>query len=355
MQLEESPHKALADLCQRRLLSIGAVLVNVSDAGSRYFDLPGGLQVRVSDHRANDATWAWMERAEVAEVRVDKADWLDQLEAITGQTTDATRNYFADYSAWSQSMCKTFLDRRRLAHAYYVERSAAEPSDKSPYRKGTALHSAILEPDLFAAMVRKWPHGLLSADGGIRSKEAKDYRDSMASAGMILLKDAEYDAVQCMAASVQKVCGTWLNGDAKKEHTIYWTDTDSGLPCKLRLDWWMELPESNIVIDLKTSADASPEGFRSSVKRFRYWFQDDHYSSGVTGQNGKPTEFYFAVVDVDFPHTTALYRIDEETKRHASEKRRRTLAEIAQCHVSGDWREPWEQDITPINLKTWEM
>lgn len=264
-------------------------------------------------------------------------------------------DYFQDYSAWSQSMCKTFLDRRRLAHAYYVERSAVESSDKSPYRKGTAMHSAILEPKLFAQTVEQWPAGLLSADGGIRSNDAKAYRDQAAAAGVILLKDAEYDAVKRMAESVQAVCGTWLNGEAKKEHVIYWTDPDSGLPCKLRLDWWMELPDSNIVIDLKTSADASPEGFRTSVKRFRYWFQSDHYSSGVTLQNGKPTEFYFAVVDTEFPHTTALYSIDEETKRHAGEKRQRTLAEIAECLATGDWREPWEQDITPINLKTWEM
>jgi putative phage-type endonuclease len=68
-----------------RLLTSGATLRAESESGSRYFDLPSGVQVRVSDHDANDATMAWMLRNGVQEVRVDADNWRDQLAAVSGE------------------------------------------------------------------------------------------------------------------------------------------------------------------------------------------------------------------------------------------------------------------------------
>ena len=72
------------DTATKRLLSLGGTLRAESESGSRYFDLPGGLRVRLADHDPNEATAAWMQREEVASVRVDQPDWQHQLEAITG-------------------------------------------------------------------------------------------------------------------------------------------------------------------------------------------------------------------------------------------------------------------------------
>lgn len=66
------------------LLAAGATLIDESESGSRYFELAGGLTVRVADHAANEATDRWMGRCEVAEVRVDQDSWRDDLEVITG-------------------------------------------------------------------------------------------------------------------------------------------------------------------------------------------------------------------------------------------------------------------------------
>lgn len=68
-----------------KLLALGASLYHESESGSRYFELAGGLRVRVSDHEPNKKTAAWIGRHEVAEVRVDLNEWDNMLEAITGQ------------------------------------------------------------------------------------------------------------------------------------------------------------------------------------------------------------------------------------------------------------------------------
>ncbi len=67
-----------------KLLAIGATLYHESESGSRYFELTGGLRVRLADHPPNEKTAAWIGRHEVAEVRVDLNEWDNMLEAITG-------------------------------------------------------------------------------------------------------------------------------------------------------------------------------------------------------------------------------------------------------------------------------
>lgn len=78
--------------CTARLLAMGATLYHESESGSRYFELAGGLRVRVADHAPNERTAAWMGRGEVAGVRVDEPEWGDQLEAITGNESLESEN-----------------------------------------------------------------------------------------------------------------------------------------------------------------------------------------------------------------------------------------------------------------------
>lgn len=76
-------------LCTQKLIELGATLVDQSDSGSRYFELAGGLMVRVADHAPNEKTAAWMDRREVASIRVDLDTWNDELEGITGPSHES--------------------------------------------------------------------------------------------------------------------------------------------------------------------------------------------------------------------------------------------------------------------------
>lgn len=69
---------------QAAMLGIGGIIRHESDSGSAYFVLPGGLNVRISDHEPNGKTSEWIERNAVVSVRVDQEDWRDQLSAIVG-------------------------------------------------------------------------------------------------------------------------------------------------------------------------------------------------------------------------------------------------------------------------------
>lgn len=72
------------------LLQKGATLLDESASGSRYFELAGGLLIRVADHEPNEATGNWMERKEIFSIRVDSDEWQQQLEEIVGNAPDAS-------------------------------------------------------------------------------------------------------------------------------------------------------------------------------------------------------------------------------------------------------------------------
>lgn len=53
------------------IVDAGGALRKESESGSRYYDMPDGSQIRLSDHQPNDATSEWMERNGVEDVRAD--------------------------------------------------------------------------------------------------------------------------------------------------------------------------------------------------------------------------------------------------------------------------------------------
>jgi hypothetical protein len=278
----------------------------------------------------------------------------EQTAETTIEPVPAER-YFADYSAWSQSMVKTFLKRRRLAQAYYVDRTAVEDPPTDPMRKGTATHTAILEPEKFDDMVEVYPDYVLATNGAVSTKEAKEFRERCRASGRIAMKTAEAAQVRAMADSVRRVCGEWLKMDALKEQSVYWTDGDTGIRCKSRLDWLIETPKAIVVLDLKTTGDASPMAFRKRVEDLKYWLQDATYRDAAKSatQSDKPIHFYFIAVEDKFPFATALHRLDAEDVANAADGRRRAMASLANCLKSGEWAEPWESTINPLPLRRW--
>ena len=243
------------------------------------------------------------------------------------------------------------MDRRRLYEAYFVTREAEQPEPTDPMRKGTACHTAILEPERFASLVIEYPRELLAKNGAVSTTEAKAFRDEHQAAGRIVLKSAEAAQVRAMADSVRRVCGKWLAYPSDKEQAVYWTDTVTGLPCKLRLDWLIRR-QTALLFDLKTSADASPPKFRNRCEDGGYWLQASHYTDGIKHALGiEAVEFYFVVVETDYPFTCALYSLDHASLAAANVTRRRLLNDLAGCLASGDFSEPWESDVTVLPLR----
>lgn len=263
-------------------------------------------------------------------------------------------DYFRDYSAVSQSMLKVFCQRRRLYHDYYVARTVEPPQPTDAMRKGTATHTAVLEPDKFNLLVKTYPRSVLAKNGAASTNDAKAFREEHEARGCVVLKDSEAADVRAMAESVRRTIVTaGLSVPCEREVETRWTCSETGLSLKARIDWLIP-GRRRVVLDLKTCSDASPAEFRRTCERLRYGVQQAQYEDATLslyGVNELPL-FYFVAVEDSYPFACAIHELDVASAADSRVYRINKLLELKACMESNDWCEPWERRINSLSLRS---
>lgn len=115
----------------------------------------------------------------------------------------------------------------------------------------------------------------------------------------------------------------------------YSQDAKTGVYCRIRPDFLRI--DDGMIVDLKTSIDASAKGFRSSIQKFGYSFQAAMYSAGFEAITGEPLQhFLFAVVEKSPPFAAAVYRLDETALAVGRKQYRKALRLFADCSQSAN-------------------
>lgn len=136
----------------------------------------------------------------------------------------------------------------------------------------------------------------------------------------------------------------------KAEKSVYWIDATTGVLCRCRPDWWRD---DNLIVDLKTTEDASPEGFARSIAKFRYDVQDAFYTDGVQQATGnRPKAFVFIAVEKKPPYGVGVYVLDSETKDLGRAQYQHDLRVYSECVRSGEWP-GYGDKIQTISLPAW--
>lgn len=261
--------------------------------------------------------------------------------------------YHADHSAVSKSMLWKF---RRRVSAYHREFVLGEKPPFAATRAmnlGDLTHAALLEPYRLATDYVAYPDHVLGTNGAASTKAAKEFRDEHESAGRVVLKAEDFAAASAMVESVRTAIGPWLDVPAKIEHALYWVDSASGVRCKCRPDWLVLNEGAAFVLDVKTTTDVSPDEFRRKVETFGYWLQDAHYSAGVRALTGIDPTFLFVVVETEWPWQCAVYRIDDNARAKGEIVYRDLLAQLAERHRDGNWKDEWEGVVNSLDLRPW--
>lgn len=142
------------------------------------------------------------------------------------------------------------------------------------------------------------------------------------------------------------VAGPLFRRKGKAEQSVYWLDKETGLLCRCRPDWWAD----TIIADLKSTEDASADGFSKTVAKWRYHVQDAFYMDGVEQATGiKQRAFVFVAVEKKAPFAVAVYQLDGESVALGREEYQRNLRTYAQCLNTGKWP-GYSDKVTPIGL-----
>ena len=234
--------------------------------------------------------------------------------------------------------------------ARYLDSDRVAPEPTPAMRLGTALHTHVLE-------LSKWDEQIAVAPSDInrRTKEGREQWAAFEAAAMRKTVITADDAAQVMAmgrAVMRHPAAAMLLGlPGKAETTHMWTDASTGLECKCRPDWLTD--DGIIVVDLKTTKDASPRGFKQSVANYRYHVQAAWYLHGLEQATGKrPDQFIFICVESTAPYACAVYAADAEMIERGHDQAMGDLAKLAVCRAADHWPSYSEQ-IETLSLPGW--
>lgn len=235
---------------------------------------------------------------------------------------------------------------RHYAASWDPERPDAEPSDA--LRRGSLLHTLVLEPHEFAHRYRVKPEGMNFA-----TKDGKAWRDAT-PAGIEIVTEAEHVAACRQARNLRALPEiAALLGSGEAEVSFFWMDEETGTYCKGRADWVFRSSAGVVLLDLKTTEDATPEAFGRSCARYGYHRQDAWYSDGWTQATGEPVlGFVFGAVESAWPHDAVPYMLDEQARAKARAQIGSLLQLHADCTAAGHWP-GIASEITALSLPAW--
>lgn len=258
-----------------------------------------------------------------------------------------------DYHA-HPAISKSHLDQVARSPLHYWARYLDPnrvPTEPTPAMAiGTAVHTHVLELDQWDARYAIAPE---SIDRRTKMGKAEWEVFTTAATGRTVLSRADAELVMRMGHAVYShpAAAMLLGLPGKTETTHMWDDAATGLQCKCRPDWLTD--DGSLIIDLKTTEDASPAGFRKSIANWRYHVQAAWYLNGIEQATGtRPNQFIFICVEKKAPFAVAVYAADAEMIQIGNEAAARDLDVLATCKAAGAWP-GYSDQIETINLPSW--
>lgn len=254
----------------------------------------------------------------------------------------------SDYHA-HPAISKSHLDKVAKSPAHYWEHYLSPdrvPQEPTPAMiLGTALHTAVLEPQLWDQQFAVPPQAF-----DRRTKVGKELAQAFEAEaeGKTVLTPDDADRIRRMADAVHRhpASSFLLELPGIREASYFWPDFDTGLECKCRPDWHSK--DHRIIVDVKTTEDASPRGFAKSVANFRYHVQAFWYQRPFP----EAEQFLFIAVEKSPPYLVAVYAATPAMVAAGGRAADRDLRQIAACRESGVWP-GYSDEIQPLDLPTW--
>lgn len=235
----------------------------------------------------------------------------------------------ADYHAWNAVSSGTL---KRMAHtspahvwSYFNAKKKPPTADM---RFGTAVHAAILEPDLWASAVTI--KGLSpKATAATFEKHAKDH-------GPIILAEGWRDMIERIVENVLSLDDLPQLSSGVAERCVVWdVYTDSGLTvrCKSRMDWCND----NTMLDIKTTRNLAPSAFSRDAHNLGYHISLAHYAASMASVGNEPENVHILAIETQPPFDCGVLRCSEKWLEYGREQWAKALDKLAYCIEMNEW------------------
>lgn len=226
---------------------------------------------------------------------------------------------------WNWSLIKE-MDKspRHVLHAL-----RPQDDDTASRAKLRAIHALVLEPENFAAS--------FSVFDGRRTGKLYDAHVE-AHPGTAVLNVAEYDEARATADAIRSHAAVRpLLATGHGEVTVTWTDADTCLPCKARLDWLA----AGHFLDLKTYGTTDERIVARKVVQMGAHGQMAHYADALDALGMDDPRCFLVVAEGKGPHDVAVFELDRGIPDGAlhvgRDLRARLMERLAACVAHDDW------------------
>lgn len=218
---------------------------------------------------------------------------------------------------------------------------------KAAWDLGSAVHTKVLGTGWD---VITYPPEHLTPSGAASTKAATvAWADEQRANGLVVIGTADARKVDAMAESVlaHPEARQVLEQIAGREVSVF-AEVD-GVSIRARFDLYDGVNAG----DLKTSRDASPKGFNTSVGRYGYHIQDRFYQEAHSAVTGTELEtFKFVVVESTAPYLVGVYDLDFMWEDIAKERTKRARELYRVCTETNTWPGYQGGTLTP---PTWAV
>lgn len=236
---------------------------------------------------------------------------------------------------------------------YYVnaDRPPSEPPTPSLIM-GDALDTYLFEPLAFDERFVVVPEEIQSLnknskEGKARWTEFKEQAGKRKTLTPEQHADVQHMCENLMAHPVMKS----VLADGDPQRVAYWIDPDTGILCTAKFDWL----RTALVMDLKSTVDASPEQFAKSVYNYNYHRQGAMYLDAVAAAIGeRHTNFLIMCVENKRPFACAAYSLDDQALAKGREEYKRGLERLARCYQTNEWPD-YGPTVQSISLPPWAL
>lgn len=243
---------------------------------------------------------------------------------------DITNNEYHRSNGISRSQLM-LLDKSPY-HFWYEHLSGLAPKKEATPAMiiGSAFHTAFLEPHLYNK-----EYAVMPVMDRRTTKGKEEYSLFQETVGTKTLLTFEQDmTIRNMARLVNQheIVSTLLD-DSVFEKSIYWTDKETGLQFKCRPDIWSD----KMIVDLKTTDDASPGRFMSSAYKYAYYLQAGMFYEACQSL-GKPFDmFVILAIEKKEPYVPSVFIMDGDALQFGIDQFQTYKKKLKECFDSNKW------------------
>ena len=218
---------------------------------------------------------------------------------------------------------------------WHMDHPEEEGEKSAAFLFGSACHKWLLEPETWDDEYAIAPN----ADQRTKAGKEEWARWSEENEGKIPIKQGDWNVMNDMSNIIASVPVAAVMLKGQHEVPFFWTDPETGERCKCKADCVRLANGKYVIVDYKTTANASTEQFNRSLIKFGYHVQAAMYTEGLQHAlhlDYRP-KFFFVAQEKKAPYAVNVIEVSEEVMEYGDRVYHDLMRKYHECKEVDIW------------------